>query len=150
MNAQTIEGEVLGWGWDILSSTNAIAAGDTAFAQMKRAADAAKWPADLTPQVKFLDKSWVDARDKSNDAARKDLTSKMVAITEQLVARFAPSAPPAPAPPAPARGKRPDESGSALDFLKQDVGPLPLYYWLLGAGAAVGGYLYWKKRKAKV
>ena len=39
---------------------------------------------------------------------------------------------------------------SALDFLKQDVGPLPLYYWLLGAGAAVGGYVFWKKHKAKV
>lgn len=62
--------------------------GDATFAAMKQAAEAAKWPQDLTPQVVYLDKAWWDARGRGDAAAMEALTGQMRAATAQLQARL--------------------------------------------------------------
>lgn len=64
-----------------------VAVGESAFNAMKGAAQAAKWPADLTPQVVFLDKAWQATKAGSNLAEIQRLTIEMQAMATQLGGR---------------------------------------------------------------
>jgi hypothetical protein len=150
-------------GFSLFGPSDAVKGGDAAFAQMKLAADTAKWPADLTDQVKFLDKSWVAARDAGDDATVNDLTAKMKAVTGQLTARFgnaggakslAPSTPSAPpksnAPPADPKAPSTFDFG---EFFERDLGGgVRVKYVAAGVGglSALGLVWYFVKRRVGI
>lgn len=64
-----------------------VAVGESAFNAMKGAAQAAKWPADLSPQVVFLDKAWQATKAGSNLAEIQRLTIEMQTMATQLGGR---------------------------------------------------------------
>lgn len=121
----------------VTASESAVAAATAGISPegAKRRRDAAQ--AQLTRAVAGL-------KGKPNDAWWQARVPAWQSVLDSISLDGSLSLSPSPSsqPPATAPG-----GGSALDFLKRGVGPLPLYGWLLGAGAAVGGYILWKKRK---
>lgn len=61
------------------------AQGEAAFSVMKAAAEAAKWPADLSPRVVTLDKAWQTMKQGPLDATSVGaIVEQMHAVTDQL------------------------------------------------------------------
>lgn len=107
---------------------------DMAFARMKSAAVAAKWPMDLSPQVVAIDREWQRLRQLAspNLAYVDALQRRAVVVTTQLNARVRAVAPPDPnlpslaPPPRPQAPPPPDDD----EWWKSP--------WVIG-GAAVAG-----------
>ena len=123
-----------------------VAAGEAVFKQMKDYADAAKWPADLSPQITLLDKSWQTSKGSGDAGTIDNLRMQMQGMVAQLAGRLGAS------PGVPGAGQPATVvpyTAPAPNFLSRKYGPLVVWQWGLGAALLTGAGLYLKSRAAR-
>jgi len=111
------------------------AAGEAEWARMKRAADAAKWPVDISAQVVLADKNWQAVKNTGNVDSIRAAIGQMQMLANQIEMRLG----------------IPSPMGTGLPMMPvypPPPQPWPLWAKLLaGVGAAVGGVLAYKAIK---
>lgn len=73
---------------DAAARAQMLAAGESAWGRMKRAAEAAKWPQDISPRVVLLDKTWQASKHSGDPETLKRLTEEMGMMAQQIEARL--------------------------------------------------------------